>query len=691
MVSNAVIRGQHLKAGAALAFRAALVALGYYLCGYIGTVLSLAPSGFAIVWPATALLVAVLLLRPYREWWAYVVALVPTHLLLVGYVQSPHVALPPLSVVLTQLGGNVVLAVGSALAVRRLAPQALRVDSFRGVLTLMLVAGFAAPALMNMLILSVHVATGWTQDLWLSWRQWMLSSVFPTITIVPLALSARKGLAVPRAALAEIGAVCSGLFLLGFVAYGGAVAQPYWPVLLVAPVPLLIWAAVRGGVFGACLSLLVFAGAILLRAMQGHGPFAQASPIDSVLSLQVYLTAVSASLVLLAALEEDRRRSVAELRRSRERIRMAAAATDTGLWQWDRATGRLWTTEHCAAMFGRGDTGLAALGAILESVHVDDRGALRRAFEAVAGPGEADVTGEFRVLRDDGELRWFNFAARGEKERDGRVVRVSGVFRDITARIAAEARADELTHRLLTLQEEERRGIAEELHDSTGQHLVAMGLSLQALERRLKPSAEVRSLLVDIQGLLARSLAELRTFTFLLRPPELERYGLSEVLQRYVEGFGRRTGLATLLRLSGLEDALTTEQQRAVLRIVQESLANVYRHAAAKRVAVTLRVQGHALHVFVRDDGRGMDAAALRHGAGRLSVGVGIPGMTARADELGGRMVIRSSPGGTTVHAAFPTSATAPQVRRDAAVALKMSRRPATKAGAGLRIRAQGR
>jgi PAS domain S-box-containing protein len=694
VIEDVAARRKQLNAATALLLRVALVSFGYYLTAYIGTVLSLPPSGFAIVWPATALLLGVLLMTPVRDWWAYLAALVPAHFQLVGHVQAPHTPFPPLSVTLTQLGGNFSLAAVSALAVKRLAPVALRVDSFRGALTFIVVAGVAAPAVMNALILSLHLATGWTQDFWLSWRQWMLSCIFPTITIVPLALLARKEAPASWASRLELGLLCAGLFTLGFTAYGGSVAPPYWPTLLLAPLPLLLWAAVRCGVFGASLSVLIFAAAIILRALQDRGPFAASSSVDNVLSLQVYLTAISISLILLAALEEDRRRAQAELRRSEERIQIAAASTDTGLWQWDRVTHRLWMTEHCRIMFGRTSSRLERLDAIFERVHPDDLSHVRKALEAVVDTGAADVTGEFRLLRADGEMRWFTFSTHGEKEPDGQVSRVSGVFRDITERIAAETRAEELSHRLQTLQEDERRTIAEELHDSTGQHLVAIGLTLGALERRL-PDTDAQTLFADARGSLAKALKELRTFTYLLRPPELVNSGLTDVLRRYVEGFGRRTGLTTGLRISRKGDDLSLEQQRAVLRIAQECLTNVHRHAAASRVNVSLRDEADALHLLVRDNGRGMDGAALRDGSGRLSMGVGIPGMTARIRELGGRLVIRSSPKGTLVHVVVPKTGRgeppAPAPRRRDAGGLVMSRRMLKGAGRRMRIRPEGR
>src|SRR6185503_19791608 len=105
------------------------------------------------------------------------------------------------------------------------------------------------------------------------------------------------------------------------------------------------------------------------------------------------------------------------------------------------------------------------------------------------------------------------------------------------------------------LQEDERRNIAQALHDSTIQHLVAAGLVCGMIERRIAGTDVTRSLFEDLRGSLSKAVKELRTFTYLLRPPELEHHGLAEVLGRYVAGFGLRTGIVAETRISPQADA----------------------------------------------------------------------------------------------------------------------------------------
>jgi signal transduction histidine kinase len=630
----------------------AAVGAGYYVCALVGTVLSLPPSDFAILWPATAFLTAALLVLPPRDVWLTPLVVVPAHLLLMWSAPSGPA---PLLVALTQVAGNLGLAGATAFAVRKADAGPLRLDTFRSALVFILLSGLVVPAVVNALILAVHLATGWTQDFWLAWRQWMLASVFPTITLTPLVVLGAQGRILPSAPpllRIEAALLCPALFAIGVMASGSRVEAEYWPALLLTPLPLLLWAAVRWGVGGACLALLVFAGAVLVRALAGGGgPFAAHSAVASVLSLQVYLISISIPLILLAALMDERRAAGEQLRRSEARMEIAAASTDTGLWQWDAATQGLWMTDHCGAMFGLPPgTGLSfpLFNAML---HPDDRVRVSQALKTV---GEVDIATlrEFRILRG-GAVRWFILRTHADRDREGRLIRINGVFRDITRRVEAQQEAEQLSRQLLTLQEDERRNIAEQLHDSTGQHLAALGLTLRMLQRRLKLTPATRPLFDDIKTSLKAAQAELRTFTYLLRPPEPAAQGLRFVLRQYVGGFGVRAGLPTVLRLTPRADDLPIDQQHTLLRITQECLTNIYRHARAQRVSVGLRMAAGRLHLVIRDDGRGMPLADA--GAPEIvRMGVGIPGMAARIRHLGGQMAIRSDARGTTVHVVLP-------------------------------------
>lgn len=216
----------------------------------------------------------------------------------------------------------------------------------------------------------------------------------------------------------------------------------------------------------------------------------------------------------------------------------------------------------------------------------------------------------------------------------------------------ANNQVSELTGRLLALQEEERQRIARELHDSTAQHLVAANLGLAGLEAEVRQSPEGRKALAKVEGLLAEALRELRIFTYLLHPPNLANDGLQATLRDFAEGFADRTGLLARIRIPEEVDDLPPDLQRAILRVVQEALTNVHRHAGASTVSVNARILSGWLVVCIRDNGRGM--VAQDRAEERVRLGVGVAGMRARLEQFGGGLRIRSGPGGTCVVAMTP-------------------------------------
>ena len=249
--------------------------------------------------------------------------------------------------------------------------------------------------------------------------------------------------------------------------------------------------------------------------------------------------------------------------------------------------------------------------------------------------------------RKDGSLVDVSLTVSPVRNAAGKVTGVSKIARDISARKKAEH------ERLLALQDEERRRIANELHDSTVQHLVAIGLNLMRI-RADAVGAETLNILDEIDGSLEEATKELRAFTYLLHPPDLQREGLSATLGRYIEGFSTRTGLKVTVKLCRSVDQLSLPLQLALLRIVQEALANVYRHASATHVSVNFRRVGKRLRLVVSDDGQGAEETSGHQSGKPFRVGVGIPGMIARMQQFGGNLDIHSGPNGTAVHATVP-------------------------------------
>jgi PAS domain S-box-containing protein len=243
------------------------------------------------------------------------------------------------------------------------------------------------------------------------------------------------------------------------------------------------------------------------------------------------------------------------------------------------------------------------------------------------------------------------------RDRKGRR-RFVGVAQDVTARREAEQALATLSRKLLEVQEAERRHIAHELHDEVGQTLTALKITLHTAQQ-LTPESAAAPFLRDALSQLDRTMQELRTLSRELRPPMMDDLGLVAALRWHLNGVTERTGLAVRLE-AGSFGRLPAEVEMACFRVVQEALNNAVKHARAASATVELRQEGDELHLAVRDDGVGFDAARARRRAGR-GLSLGLLGMQERVVLLGGQFGIRSAPGeGTEVRARFPLDSTGP-------------------------------
>ena len=247
----------------------------------------------------------------------------------------------------------------------------------------------------------------------------------------------------------------------------------------------------------------------------------------------------------------------------------------------------------------------------------------------------------------------------------GNIVKLVGSHRAIEERSTVDAdkmakrrAAAKLDLRLLSLQEEVQQRIASDLHDSTCQHLIAASLTVMRLRRAMSDNGSAEKLFDDIDASIDQAQREIRAFTYLLHPQNLLTDGLKITVEQFVNGFSARTSLKTSLKIAPEVDKLSYERQRAVLRVTQEALMNVFRHARATQVKVAMETMDTHFRLRVTDDGRGMPINQARSGPKAISFGVGIPAMRARLRQLGGTLEIHSSSAtgrrGTTLCAELP-------------------------------------
>jgi len=229
---------------------------------------------------------------------------------------------------------------------------------------------------------------------------------------------------------------------------------------------------------------------------------------------------------------------------------------------------------------------------------------------------------------------------------------------DITDRKRAEDSVRALSGRLLQMQDEERRRIARELHDSAGQIVVALDIDLSVIESeisRLSPTAAKAC--AESRDLVQEMSKELRTISHLLHPPLLDEAGLPSAVRWYVEGFAERSKIPVDLSLSPDLGRLSPEMETAIFRIIQEALTNVHRHSESETAAISILRTESDVRVEVRDYGKGFSKDGQLKAQAPPRTGVGIQGMRERVRQLGGTIDIQSGPNGTMVSVSFPAAA----------------------------------
>ncbi|MGH9736742.1 MAG: PAS domain S-box protein [Candidatus Acidiferrales bacterium] len=298
----------------------------------------------------------------------------------------------------------------------------------------------------------------------------------------------------------------------------------------------------------------------------------------------------------------------------------------------------------------------------------------KQILEAAVREGRADTEG-WRV-RKDGSRFWASALVTAIRDRSGKLLGFSKVTRDITERmryeealrneITAKDQAQqevaqsehalrELSFRLLQTQDEERRRIGREMHDSIGQYLSALKIKLGLMPTKYPAlDEEARRELEMCAALLADCIKEVRTISYLLYPPMLEERGLKSAIDWYLDGFRKRSGLTVNFDVPERLERPSRDVELALFRVLQESVTNIHLHSGGSLIDIALSAQNGTIELKVRDYGKGLPQTPGRHG-GNQSSGVGLRGMSERMLQLGGTLKVSSADPGTLVHATVPT------------------------------------
>jgi PAS domain S-box-containing protein len=617
----------------------AIVFAAYFVAGRLGLAIPFTSGNVSPIWPAAGVGLAAVLLGGYKMWPGIALGALAVNLF------SP---IPSISAFGIALGNTSSALFGGYLS-RRLGGLQLQLSTLEGVFKFFVVATLTPIVAATVGCASLYLlhTPAWS-SLGTAWRVWWLGDAMGILIVTPMFLAERvSGLfSVPR--LVEFCSLMVGILTTCLAIFGlwiGIGAKD--DVLALLVFPFVIWAAVRFSVTGATYATLIIAAIAVWATAIHRGPFGGADALHNATLLQLFVAVTAMTGLILAAVISEHSRSEEIVSERAKLLDLAndailVRAPDDTLTYWNRGAERLygWTSEE-------------VLGRPVQEI-------LQTEFPKPISEIKA------QILREgswEGELvhsqrsgnrifvasRW----ALWSNSR-GKALGFLELNTNVTERKRAEASLRSLSARLLTMQDDERRRIARELHDSAGQVLVALSLNIASLQGEANGWGErTERICSESLGLIKRLTEELRTLSYLLHPPLLDEAGLAAAIRWLAEGFAARTKIGVEVEIAPDLERMSAETETAIFRLVQEALTNVHRHSSSTSATIRLIRDAETVAVEVQDRGRGMPATVTNSNS---TIGVGIQGMRERVRQLGGRFEIKSGEQGTTLLAVLPNS-----------------------------------
>jgi PAS domain S-box-containing protein len=360
----------------------------------------------------------------------------------------------------------------------------------------------------------------------------------------------------------------------------------------------------------------------------------------------------------------ERRRNELALLRSEERSRLfIEAVQDYAIFMLD-TEGHI-ITWNAGAERIKGYTTAEILGQHFSRFYPEeDIRAGKPAWELDVALKEGRLEDEGWRIRKDGSRFWADVIITPVRDHTGTLIGFSKVTRDFTERMLAEKELEDsrrkldeserslrdLSLHLLRTQDEERRKIGREIHDSFGQYLSVLKMKLDSM------SPGTAEEIAECANLTEECVKEVRTISYLLYPPMLEELGLKSAIPWYLEGFSKRGGIKTSFKISDDLGRLSRDAELVLFRVLQESLTNVQRHSGSTTAEISISHANDSVVLHIADHGKGMPEPILDQGAHDWmgSLGVGLRGMSERLRQLGGTLKVYSTESGTEVHATLP-------------------------------------
>ena len=650
------------------------VCAGYYLTGLCALLLRFSQTGIAVIWPPNAVLLGALLLTPARLWWVYLLAILPTHAHLTAHFQPD---ITP-AVILAQFAGNITQALLAAIMLRRLAGGLPQYGSLEGMTRYIAIAAIAAPAVASVFAIALFQAIGWVSTFWTPWRQRFFTNVIPALTVTPLiVIAARQG--VTRALWGgrriEFALLLVALLAVGIPVFGiNFTTRITMPGLLVyAPLPLLLWAAIRFGTGGVSLALLVVAVLVLFNAFQGRGPFVLSpSSTDNVLALQIFLLGVSLPLQLLAALVEERQQSAEAFQASELRYRDVVDTQSELICRFLPDTTLTFVNDAYSRFWNRAKEDLIGTP-FLELIPESAREVARAHVESVIRRPRTELN-VHEVLLPDGTIGWQEWINHVIRDSNGNVIEVQGIGRDITERrrvenTLREARSDLERLTRVTALGELAASIAHEVNQPLAAIATNANACIRWLDRGTSDIAEVRRALPDIVAQANRASAVIQRTRELCRQAPSERSDVNinalvgdvlALVRERVEQRGVRLRTELSEDLPALQGS-PVQIEQVLLNLVLNALDAVEDVADVRAIGVRSWREDGQVCVSVRDSGLGFSDDALNrlftpfYTTKRAGIGMGLAISRSIVEAHGGSLTAwGNTEGGATFQMQLP-------------------------------------
>jgi PAS domain S-box-containing protein len=351
----------------------------------------------------------------------------------------------------------------------------------------------------------------------------------------------------------------------------------------------------------------------------------------------------------------EQREAELELHREQTYLVMGQRIAAMGTWAWKPSSQEMVGSQEFCRIFGL-DPESAQLRreVFLQRLHPDDRSRYEQTISAALSQ-RMNWEVDYRIVLPNGSVRHIRGAGSPVLDESGEISELVGTVLDVSERKQGEEALHHLSMQLLQLQDEERRSIARDLHDSTGPDLAALATILGQLEKGLDfTERKSRRLLSECKALAEKCIREIRTLSYVLHSPVLDQAGLSGAIRDYVKGFTARSGIQVTLELSQEIGRMPRDVELALFRVVQESLTNIQRHSGNREAAIRLD-RNSQLTLQIIDSRTPVSRDSMgRSEKSPYQYGVGILSMQERVKLIGGRLEIYTANGGTLVRVTIP-------------------------------------